>query len=278
MNLYAKQQNVQTSHNPDSNSSQTNQQQTKKIAEMASRRTAKAPPPAPKGGASPPAKASRSSPVKNRKSKSLIKLTKLAPGWYLRSRHVDGDIELIEICLSDLVNDAYSQPLIEKLSSGDEDEINQQGILGSFYRRVSLENGNGLLNVKNSYHRKFFVRVLDENETSAESRLECLKIIKRFLEQRENNRYGTAVHIQMPGWDLTPPEPSPLPKLDNYLQYGEIVKLIKDLFDNVDGTWAANNMESAMCFFTEGHIPFAAMADLGFPADSVMAVEPGINN
>ena len=43
-----------------------------------------------------------------------------------------------------------------------------------------------------------------------------------------------------------------------------------ELFENVDGNWAQDNMEAAMCFFTQGYIPFAAAADLGFPIDAVL--------
>ena len=135
--------------------------------------------------------------------------------------------------------------------------------------RKSLEDSDPLMNAKNGYQRKAFVRVLDEDETSLAHRLQGLNVIKEFLERTENNRYGTKVYIPA-DWDLTPPEPNPLPKLDHFLQYREIVNVIKDIFDNVDGNWAVNNMESAVAFFTEGHVPFAANTDIGFPMDLVI--------
>ena len=77
--------------------------------------------------------------------------------------------------------------------------------------------------------------------------------------------------------DLTPPAPAPLLKMDSYVQYREIVRIIKDLFDDVDGNWAANNLNDAMGFFTAGYIPFEAHGDLGFPLDTVEPNEPGLN-
>ena len=77
---------------------------------------------------------------------------------------------------------------------------------------------------------------------------------------------------------MTPPYPAPLPKLDHFIQYREIVRIVNDLFENVDGSWAVNNRESADCFFTAGYIPFLAHEELGFPVDSVMPIEPGIGS
>ena len=56
-----------------------------------------------------------------------------------------------------------------------------------------------------------------------------------------------------------------LPKLDECIVCDDIVRLLRDTFDGTDGPgWAQNNMEAAMCHFTEGHIPNRAAQDLGF--------------
>ena len=108
--------------------------------------------------------------------------------------------------------------------------------------------------------------------------MEALKVIKECLEHEENNKYGTKVYIPEPGWDLTPPDPEPLKKLDTVIQYKEIVRVINELFENVDGNWAVNNPETAAAFFTESYIPFGAHADLGFLLDRVVANAPGVRN
>lgn len=234
----------------------------------------------PTGNAKPmPPSPNRSSPMKGRRSMESIKQSKpKEPGWYLRAALYSGNLAAFQITTSDFGNDAFTQPLIEKLATDDQDDINQIGLLGAYYMRVSVSNPAALLNSKNGYQRKAFLCVLEENECNAESLLSKVETIKRFLEKPENNRFGTKVFIQEPGWDLTPPDPAPLPKLDHILQYRHIATVIRILFDNVDSTWAVNHRDSADLFFTQGHIPYEAAADIGFPPDAVMPVEPGINN
>ena len=224
--------------------------------------------------------ASRFSPMKGRKSMKDVKASKRQTGWYIRSAVCDGLCDVIYITNSNLVDDAFKQQLIDALRTGDEDlPINKVNILGSFYMCRGLGNNDALTNAKNGYTRQILLRVVDsEAELTKEARMEALKVIKEFLEQEENNKYGTKVYIPEPGWDLTPPDPEPLKKLDTVIQYKEIVRVINELFENVDGNWAVNNPETAAAFFTEGYIPFAAHADLGFPLDRVVARAPGIQN
>ena len=133
-------------------------------------------------------------------------------------------------CNSNKVDDAYTQKLIEKLNEPDDSAICNIGLMGSFFMCVSLYDSNPLTNQKNNYQRKLYLRVLDSDEdTTTTNRLAALQVIKSFLEETANNKYGTKVHIQVPGWDLTPPSPQALPKLDHYLQYGEIVKVASRL-------------------------------------------------
>jgi hypothetical protein len=56
------------------------------------------------------------------------------------------------------------------------------------------------------------------------------------------------------------------------------VKIIRQMFDAVDSTWATNNSTAAECYFTEGHIPFQAIQELGFPESKVMTREASIGN
>ncbi|CAB9525216.1 hypothetical protein SEMRO_1645_G288270.1 [Seminavis robusta] len=144
------------------------------------------------------------------------------------------------------------------------------GLINGFRMRISLQNPGDLLNARNTFQRKAFVGVLDSDEESSEEHLlSILQTVQRWLQKPENNRYGTKVFIKQPGWNLTPPDPLPLRKIDHVLTYAEIVRLIGGLFDGVGNSWAVNNMEAASLFFTEGHIPFEAINDLGFPVGAV---------
>ena len=54
-----------------------------------------------------------------------------------------------------------------------------------------------------------------------------------------------------------------LPKLDKCIIHDDIVRFIKDCFEGTDAPgWAQDNMDVAMCFFTEGHIPSVAVDQL----------------
>jgi hypothetical protein len=211
-----------------------------------------------------------------RKSKKQIIENKLLPGWYLRSILLDGGLELIFVTLSTFTNDAFLFPLIEHLEKHKPEDgvspLKQIGLMGAFYMRVSLQNPDRLMNSKRDFQRKAFVRVLDqESDSSNASRLESLNVIKTFLEVGERNKFNTKVFIQNAGaWDLTPPGDGPLPKLDNFIQYDDIVKILHGMFDGIDANWAASNPDSVAPYFTAGHIPFAAHIQLGFPRADVM--------
>jgi hypothetical protein len=184
-------------------------------------------------------------------------------------------LECIFITTSLFVEDAYTNPLVVKLGNPEPDPNNDEpilniGLMGSYFMRVSLQNPGRLMNIKNGnpgdYQRKAFVRVIDEGEDNPSSRLAALKVIKEFMEDPNNNRYGTKVFIQEPGWDLTV---TPLKKLDNFLEYKEIVKIIKDMYLNVDGNWAVENLDSALSYFTRGYIPVEAHSDIGIPMEYI---------
>ena len=219
------------------------------------------------------------SPPNGRKSKADILKSKGAPaGWYLRSALLQGGVELITITTQTMVDDAFFQNLITKINEGqDNDPICQIGLIGAYFMRISLTNPNELINGKGKYQRRAFIRVLDEGEAGDDSRLAALRVIKEFLEQYNNNKYGTPVFILEPGWNITA-SLTELPKADHYLQYLEIVKIIKKMFDGVDNTWATENPAAAECYFTEGHIPFQAVHDLGFPESKVIPLSASIGN
>lgn len=238
-------------------------------------------PPASKATLVPPSPAKRSfsSPV-GRKSKQQIVENKLLPGWYLRSILLDGGLELILVTTSTFTNDAFINPLITELDKGEADSpLRQIGLMGAYYMRISLQNPGQLCNVKSVYQRKAFLRILDEESDSSDAkRLEVLNVMKKFLELKENNKFNTKVYIQKsPAWDMTPSGDTPLPKLDHFIQYEDIVKILHGMFDSIDGNWAASNPDSAAPYFTPGHIPFAAHTQLGFLREDVMDLLPSFS-
>jgi hypothetical protein len=215
-------------------------------------------------------------PPAGRKSRAEIQLPtpeKKKAGWYITSTLLDGLFEIIFITKENMVEDAYVYPLVLALS-GDQDGnkpplVTKHGLIGAFRMRVSLADPKPLYNGKSNYARKAFLRMLDGSEDAEkESRLAALQAIKSFLTPKCNNRYEIKVMIEENGWDLTPL--GELPKLDHYLQHEEIIKVIKIAHAPIGNDWAVDNSDAIKSYFSEGHIPFSAHAELGVPLDKVM--------
>ena len=93
--------------------------------------------------------------------------------------------------------------------------------------------------------------------------MNTLKVLKEFMETKQNNRFGTKVFIEEKTWLMN--AGGTLPKIDKYVVHEDIVAFIKDCFDDARNPgWAEGNMEAAMCYFTEGHVPATAVDELGF--------------
>jgi hypothetical protein len=210
---------------------------------------------------------------KGRKSKAEAIGSKIPPGWHIRSVLVDGGLEVIFITTANFADDGFGiVPIANffkncKEKEDTNDPIMQIGLLGQFFMRVSLENPGRLTEKKSTYQRKCLVRVLDPGEETREARFDALQSLKKFMEQQKYNKFNTSVHLDFNSFDITP---SDLPKLDHYVQFTDIVKIIKALFDNVDNNWACYNMESALTYLTKGYIPFEAHRELGFPLENVL--------
>ena len=224
-------------------------------------------------GTKPP----RGTPPSGRKSRSQIHFSdsgkKKQYGWYIRSTLVEGGFELIFITKSNFNEDAFGKNLVVGFAPRQPPPvIMEAGLLGAFRMRVSLDNPAPLLSGTSMYCRKAFLRYIENTHDSEKtSRLAALTSIKNFLLEPAQNKFSSPVIIEEPGWDLTPPEDAPLPRLDHYLQYEEILKIIQMTYENVNSNWAAENSEAVFSYFTKGYIPFAANADIGVPMNEVMS-------
>ena len=223
-----------------------------------------------KSGGSPPAKGTQhakfTSP-RGRKSKKDCKQNKNKPGWYLRYLKFDGGVGGVFLTLSDFVNDAFNKPILDSIANEEDETL---PLYSAATLRKSLTNGEALTNAKDTYRRRVFLQVWDEGDETDEACLATLKTIKAFMELKENNRYGTPVYIQETGWKMNNSDED-LPKLDKCIIHDDIVRFIKDCFEGTDAPgWAQDNMDVAMCFFTEGHIPSVAVDQLGFEASACL--------
>ena len=190
--------------------------------------------------------------------------------WYLTASLLDGQLAYFTVSAADPGNDGYSQTIVEALALK-EHPLRDEGLFASLYMSQG-RNGAPLRNKKNDYMRKCFVILMKPEEHNSETLLSKLEVVKKFLELPENNRFGTKVVLNDPEheWDLTPPMDQPLPRLQDVVQYKEILKAIGMLFASVDRHWCENNEEAAWAYFHEGHVPLEAAANLGFPLDKVM--------
>ena len=215
--------------------------------------------------ASTPAKAS-AAPSKfksppGRKSKKDCKKNKNKPGWHLRCLRFEGGVGAVFFTQSDFINDAHNKPIVDSIADDSDDTL---PLHSAVTLRRSLTNDQALTNAKDTCRRRVFLQVLDEGDETDDACLETLKAVKAFMEKKENNRFGTQVFIQEPGWNMNGSNGT-LPKLDKCVLHDDIVGFIKDCFEGADEPgWAEGNKEAAMCHFTEGHIPFKAVEQLGF--------------
>ena len=210
----------------------------------------------------------RSSPAKGRKSRKEIKVTKTKSGWHVLIKVFQGDIVGIMIVKTNQIDDAYNKPIKDAIQCNNNEIIEGLGIMYAADMKIGLDNENDLTGT-DGWTKKMCIMPVDEDETTEEELYaKCLEL-KKFLELPENNKYKTPVHVVNPGFNRTPPHPAPLPKLSEAIKHQDLVAIIKELFNGVDHTWAANNKEAAMCFFHKGHIPEAAVVDLGFEESEV---------
>ena len=125
-----------------------------------------------------------------RKSKKNCKSSAVPHGWHLRCLQFQGGFGGVEAVKSDLGTDAHTNNLAEGIANGTTD----LPLYKTVTHRVSLSNGEPLLNLKNTHRRRMFIQVQDDGDEKEEAKLATLRAVKVFLDQSENNSYSTCPH------------------------------------------------------------------------------------
>jgi hypothetical protein len=197
-----------------------------------------------------------------------------AQGWYCNGCLLDGNLALVTLSDRNPGKDAYSKPLENEIGNKEStDPISQIGLIGPYNRRINLHDPRPLKNSHNDYTRKAYIVLMEPEEMTEEGLLAKVEHVKRFQETKKANTFGTKVFIPS-DWNLTPPEPAELPKLDHWLVYKDIVQLIRRLYAGAGNNWYQNNRDEADAYFSEGFIPFDASTDLGFPEHKCLPAPP----
>ena len=212
-----------------------------------------------------------STPVKNRLSAQEIK-TKLKreSGWYIQTWLVAQLLQLVAITFGNLTQDCYGMHSAKEGIEKGKIDINAVGV---FRLRKSHANGSTLLN-KSGHPRRVIVIALDPSELTEEGLLANIVKIKEFLELKENNKHLTKVFIEEDNWNLTVEPPLPLRKLDYYIVYEDILRIMRFVFgeEKVTPRFVEENREGALQIFTAGYIPRRAIEDLGFDESECVPV------
>ena len=217
--------------------------------------------------------------AKRRNKEELKKTQPKSMGVYIYGCELQGNISAWYFTTNDVNQDSFTWPLGNTLSdTNSTNAICDIGCMGGFYRRRSLEDPRPLYNYKDKYMRKAWIVLLEtEEEDCSQEMLRIAQAFKTFWEHPDNNRYNIPVHIGS-DWNQTPPSPAPTPKLDHILQCKEAVKLIHRMYAGAGPTWYQHHQEEASLYFTEGHIPFDAVVDLGFPDEMCLPPAPHVTN
>jgi hypothetical protein len=215
--------------------------------------------------ASSPGSAKKTSP--KRKLASAIRVTpddmkqKRKASYTMKIMKLLPDFEIIWV---DGVpgNDGWVHPLCDYVTN--HGGFRDEGMLCAARRRTSQADNNVLTNTNNSYARRCVVRLVEES--THDSRLAILRVCQAFLRRPENNRFNYD-YIVGETSDLTPVTETELLPMDHVLQNDVIVTIICAVFDDTDGNWYGNNLDTVHDFFTGPTFPDYAINQLGYPSN-----------
>ena len=211
-----------------------------------------------------------SSPAKNRLTKQQIKDLKKPPGWFLQTWLTNCMVQFITCTFGNYKNDSFGMHAIKEGVQTNRLDVNAIGV---YRMRKSLANGD-VLRGKGGHARQVLIIALDDDELNEEALMANVVKVKDFLTSKENNKYGTEVHIEKDVWNLTVEPPLPLKNMDCYIVYDDIKKVMEKIFgeDQVTPRFVENNRESALEIFTPGNIPMRAHHELGFEQSECLPV------
>ena len=129
-------------------------------------------------------------------------------------------------------------------------------------RRVSSTSNNAMLNISNTFLRKIFIVVLDENNSA--TCYTAMQAACKFMSSPKNNRFNIP-YIIHDSSDITP---SNLPRVDEWVLDRNVIDIIMSLYDNVSSTCAESNILDASFFFTGPPFSQVAVQTLGYSNDT----------
>ncbi len=153
-------------------------------------------------------------------------------------------------------DDAYHIPLQDAMRKG---ELQKDGFFLLANRRESLGCNILMKNANSAYPRKVYVITLSENTHA--SHCQAMTVACNILNRPENNTFDIPFAITEES-DITE---LVMPSVDEWLLDNTVVKVIGNLYNNVDCTWAIRNPVDADYFFSGPHYACPAVVYLGYP-------------
>ena len=152
-------------------------------------------------------------------------------------------------------DDAFHHPLKVTMEEG---RLKDDGFILLTNRRLSSSSNESMSNESNSYPRKIYIIMMEENTQKA--RFTVMETACKILNARENNRYNIPYVIN----ELSDITESVLPTVDEWVLDYQVIDIITALYNNVTTTWAQHNRNNAACFFTGPPFCQAAILNLGY--------------
>ena len=121
-------------------------------------------------------------------------------------------------------------------------------------------------NATDEFARRLILRVVDES--TQESRMAVLMLLREFMMHPENNRYGYDYQINDSS-DLTPLDEAQLEPANAFIPDNVIVNLVSAIYENVDAGWYGFNAEIAGDYFGDTPYPRYAVEQLGYPVTTI---------
>lgn len=157
--------------------------------------------------------------------------------------------------------DGFNWPLAKAINN-QEQIIKDLGFYACLPRRQSFLIDAAVTNAEDKWWRKVFVRLVNEEDDNHEARIQFLTKLTEWMKNSPDNKLSTQFLLLPETADMT--KTNNLDKLDHWIRTNDIIEFIRDNYENVGDTWAAQNKEDAVLYFTGPNYPLAAKENLGY--------------